>query len=204
MRVLVACEFSGVVRRAFAALGHDAYSCDILPSEDNSPNHFHCDVLELRNDRWDLMIAHPPCTFLARSGIHWNDKILGRPQMTEHAVSFVKDLWGWNVERIALENPIGILSSRLRMPDQIIQPYDFGDDASKATCLWLKNLPKLKGTKHIPPRKAIYQNRVVDRWANQTASGNSNSLVSDERQKDRSRTYEGIAAAMAAQWSVTL
>lgn len=215
MRVLVGCEYSGVVRRAFAALGHEAYSCDLLDSEDDSEMHIKGDVRAQRYGLylpgmtsshkypWDLVIFHPPCTYLARSGIHWNGKIEGRAELTEEALEFVKDLMSWDVPRIALENPIGVISTRIREPDQIIQPYDFGgDDASKSTGLWLKNLPKLKPTVYCQPKMVVYQRRLVARWANQTASGQSNASVSDDRAHERSRTYEGIAAAMAAQWSV--
>lgn len=196
MRVLVACEYSGRVRRAFAALGHQAVSCDFLPAEDGSKDHYQGDVFNIIYDHWDLMVAHPPCTYLASSGLHWNKRIEGRAQLTEDALEFVTGLLEAPIERIALENPIGCISSRIRKPDQVIQPYEFGEDASKRTCLWLKGLPKLQGTRLIQPR-------VVDgkpRWANQTDSGQNKLTPSEDRWKDRSRTYEGIASAMANQW----
>lgn len=196
MRVLVACEYSGRVRRAFAALGHQAVSCDFLPAEDGSKDHYQGDVFNIIYDHWDLMVAHPPCTYLASSGLHWNKRIEGRAQLTEDALEFVTGLLEAPIERIALENPIGCISSRIRKPDQVIQPYEFGEDASKRTCLWLKGLPKLQGTRLIQPR-------VVDgkpRWANQTDSGQNRLAPSEDRWKDRSRTYEGIASAMANQW----
>lgn len=191
MKILVGCECSGVVRRAFRAAGHDAWSCDLEPADDGSPFHFQDDVeIILKLVPWDLAILHPPCTYLASSGLHWNGRIPGRAKLTEESVEFVKRLMGSKVERIALENPIGCLSTRLRKPDQIIQPWMFGDDASKATCLWLKNLPKLQPTKIIEK----------ERYANQTPSGQNKLGPSPERAKLRAQTYPGIAAAMAAQW----
>src|SRR5574337_1850262 len=143
MKVLVACEFSGVVREAFTRRGHYAVSCDYLPS-DLPGIHYQGDVRDLLNKGWDLMIAHPPCTYLASSGLHWNARRPERAALTEEALEFVKILMEAPIERIAIENPIGCISTRIRKPDQIIQPWMFGDDASKATCLWLKNLPLLK------------------------------------------------------------
>lgn len=197
LRVLIACEYSGRVREAFRKHGHEAYSCDLLPSEDDSEFHFVGDVKHILNDAWDLMIAHPPCTYLAASGLHWNQRIPGRADLTEHALDFVLTLLNAPIPRIALENPKGAISTRLKKPDQIIHPYQFGDDASKATCLWLKNLPLLTATQYVAPR-------VIDgkpRWANQTDSGQNRLTPSPDRWKERSRTYQGIANAMAAQWS---
>lgn len=195
MRVLVACEYSGRVRDAFAAMGHDAMSCDLLPT--NAPGeHYQGDIFNIIDDGWDLMIAHPPCTYLCSSGLHWNKRIDGRQALTDEALAFVKRLLDAPIERIALENPIGCISSQIRKPDQTIQPYQFGHDASKSTCLWLKNLPVLKPTKLIAPR-------IVDgkkRWANQTDSGQNKLPPSADRWKIRSETYQGIADAMAAQW----
>lgn len=191
MKVLVACEYSGIVRRAFAALGHATYSCDLLPSEDNSPNHHIGDVLEyIRANRFDLMIAHPPCTYLAVSGLHWNKRVEGRAEKTEGALEFVKALMAAPIDRIAIENPVSCISSRIRKPEQIIQPWMFGHDASKKTCLWLKNLPPLVPTNIIKK----------ERYANQTPTGQNNLGPSADRWKERSRTYEGIAAAMANTW----
>lgn len=192
MRVLVACEYSGRVREAFRKLGHDAWSCDIIPSDDNSPHHYQCDVREVLDKGWDLMIAHPPCTYLASSGLHWNKRIAGRQAKTEEALEFIQLLMSAPIERIAIENPIGCISSRIRKPEQIIQPWQFGEDASKSTCLWLKNLPKLTPTKIIKK----------ERYANQTASGQNNLPPSKDRWKLRSTTYQGIADAMAKQWEV--
>ena len=181
MKVLVACEFSGVVRRAFRERGHDAWSCDLLPAEDGNEYHYQDDVLEVLNQDWDLMIAHPPCTHLAVSGARW---FAGKQQEQAEALDFVRALLAAPIRRIALENPISIISSRIRKPDQIIQPWQFGHGETKATCLWLKGLPPLVPTDIVSGR----DNRVhrmppgPDRW------------------KDRSRTYKGIADAMATQW----
>ena len=196
MRVLVACEYSGRVRDAFAARGHDAMSCDLLPT-DAPGKHYQGDIFDVIDDGWDLMIAHPPCTYLCSSGLHWNKRIDGRQALTDEALAFVKRLLDAPVPRIALENPIGCISSQIRKPDQTIQPYQFGHDASKSTCLWLKNLPVLTPTELIAPR-------IVDgkkRWSNQTDSGQNKLPPSADRWKIRSETYAGIAAAMAAQWA---
>lgn len=190
MRVLIACEFSGTVRNEFLKLGHEVWSCDLLPSDDDSPFHIQCDVRELLTQKWDLMIAHPPCTYLAVSGLHWNKKFPERQKETEKALKFVSFLLNQKIPRIALENPVSCISSRIRKPDQIIQPWQFGHDASKKTCLWLKGLPLLKPTKII--EKEIY--------ANQTPSGQNKLGPSEDRWKIRSKTYQGIAKAMAKQW----
>lgn len=196
MRVLVACEFSGVVRRSFRNRGHDAWSCDLLPAEDGSRYHWEGDALfAIRHyiyPPWDLMIAHPPCTHLAVSGARWFKEKRGE-QAT--ALQFVRELLAAPIPRIALENPISIISSRIRKPDQIIQPHQFGEDASKATCLWLKNLPLMVPTHHVAPR--IVNGR--QRWANQTDSGQNRLGPSPERARIRAETYAGIAAAMADQ-----
>lgn len=182
MKILVACEFSGIVRDAFAALGHDAWSCDFLPSE-RPGKHYQGDVKDLLNDRWDLMIAHPPCTHLAVSGARWfKDKI----KEQQEALDFVRMLLEANIPRIALENPISIISSKIRKPSQIIQPWQFGHGETKATCLWLKGLPLLKPTNVVEGREA----RV---WKLPPGP---------ERWKDRSRTFTGIAEAMAQQWGI--
>lgn len=189
MKVLIACEFSGTVRDAFIAKGHDAMSCDLLPTDRPGP-HYQGDVFDIINDGWDLMIAHPPCTYLSVSGMHWTTRGLRNPKLTEDALDFVKKLFAAPIEKIALENPVSVISSKIRKPDQIIQPFWFGEDASKKTCLWLKNLPLLKQTNLI----------VKDRYANQTASGQSNLGPSADRWKIRSKTFQGIADAMADQW----
>ena len=196
MRVLVACEYSGTVRDAFLARGHDAMSCDLLPTDAPGP-HYQGDVCDILGDGWDLMIAHPPCTYLCSSGLHWNKRVPGRAQMTEDALDFVRLLLDAPILRIALENPIGCIGTRIRKADQTIQPWQFGHDASKATCLWLKNLPLLTPTAIVEPRIANGKKR----WANQTDSGQNRLPPSDDRWKIRSETYVGIAEAMANQWA---
>lgn len=180
MRVLIACEFSGTVRDAFAARGHDAWSCDLLPA-DKPGNHHQGDVLSILHDGWDLMIAHPPCTHLAVSGARWFKDKLGEQA---EALEFVRALMDAPIERICIENPVSILSSRIRKPDQIIQPWQFGHGETKATCLWLKNLPRLTPTSVVDGREARIHKLPP----------------SPERWKIRSTTYQGIADAMAAQW----
>jgi hypothetical protein len=199
MKVLVACEYSGAVRDAFASLGHEAWSCDLLPSE-RPGNHYLGDVRDILGAGWDIMIAHPPCQYLCGSGLHWNKRVPGRAEKTEEALAFVRELLDAPIPHIALENPKGCIGTRIRKADQIIQPYRFGHDASKATCLWLKNLPPLVETKFVKPR-------LVDgkpRWGNQTDSGQNKLAPSADRWKERSRTYEGIAQAMASQWGAYL
>jgi hypothetical protein len=195
MKILVACEYSGAVRDAFIKAGHDATSCDLLPTDVPGP-HYQGDVFDIIDQGWDMMIAHPPCTYLCSSGLHWNKRVPGREQKTVDALEFVRKLLDCNIQRIALENPIGCISKRIRKPDQIIHPYEFGDDASKATCLWLKNLPILFQTKYVQPR--IINGKP--RWSNQTDSGQNKLTPSDDRWKERSKTYQGIADAMANQW----
>lgn len=192
MKVLIACEFSAVVRECFRWHGHDAWSCDLIPSEKKGC-HLQCDVLDVLDSGWDLMIAHPPCTYLCSSGLHWNKRRPDRKALTESALLFVHALLNCGIPRIALENPIGCISTRIRKPDQIIQPWQFGHPESKSTCLWLKNLPKLIHTHVLPKPKN-------GRWSNQTASGQNKLPPSDTRSADRSRTYFGIANAMAKQW----
>ena len=192
MRVLVACEYSGVVRDAFLARGHEAVSCDLLPTESPGP-HFEEDIFGIIDKGWDLMIAHPPCTDLAVSGAkHFAAKIAdGRQQ---RALDFVQRLLDAPIDKICLENPVSVISSQIRKPDQIIQPWMFGHEATKTTCLWLKNLPLLEATD------------IVDKGARHvTKSGKSlpawyNLPPSKDRWKIRSATFPGIAAAMAEQW----
>lgn len=180
MKVLVACEYSGTVREAFRKKGHDAWSCDLLPTEIVG-NHYQGDVLDILNDGWDLMIAHPPCTHLAVSGARW---FKDKRQEQHEALEFVRTLLAAPIPRIALENPISIISSRIRKPDQIIQPWMFGHGETKATCLWLKGLSKLTPTQIVEGREARVHKMSPspDRW------------------KERSRTYQGIADAFAEQW----
>lgn len=189
MKVLIACEFSGIVREAFRKKGHDAWSCDLLPAEDNSPYHKQIDVRALLGyPNWDIIIAFPPCTHLAVSGARWfKEKELEQ----QKALDFVRLLLNppsndkTKLLKIALENPISIISTKIRKPDQIIQPWQFGHPEIKATCLWLQNLPLLKPTKTVPPP---YKARV------------HLEPPGPERWKNRSRTYKGIADAMADQW----
>lgn len=200
MKVLVACEYSGAVRDAFIAAGHDAISCDLLPTDAPGP-HYQGNVFDILFQPWDLLIAHPPCTYLCSSGLHWNKRIPERAEMTEDAIRFARAFIDGpetaHIPRRAVENPIGCLSSRVRKPDQIIHPHQFGHYASKATCLWLHGLPLLVATKNVQPRIANGKNR----WANQTNSGQNNLPPSADRWKIRSETYSGIAQAMAAQWT---
>lgn len=186
MRVLVACEFSGVVRDAFIARGHDAWSCDLLPSE-TPGQHIQGDVIELlhKDVAWDLMIAFPPCTYLAVSGARW---FKGREQNQDDALWFVRRLMAAPIWQIAVENPISVISTHIRKPDQIVQPWMFGHPETKATCLWLKKLPKLEPTDIVEGRTARVHREPPspDRW------------------KNRSRTLPGLARAMSEQWSVDL
>lgn len=196
MRVLVACEYSGAVRDAFIRAGHYAASCDLLPSESPLGDHYQCSVLDILDHGWDLMVAHPPCTYLSSSGLHWNKRRPERAQLTKDALDFVSHLMEANIPRIAIENPIGCISTQIRKPDQIIKPYQYGHDASKNTCLWLKGLPLLRPTQFVEPRMV----NGKPRWANQTDSGQNKLTPSPDRWKIRSETYAGIAKAMAEQW----
>ncbi len=202
MRVLVNCENSARVRDAFRALGHDAWSCDILPTEGDPAWHVEGDAIEAAyGAQWDLMIAHPPCTYLTCAGNKWfkpeyAHRFPNRPQQREEAVAFVLRLAAAPIPRIAIENPIGTLSRRWRRPDQIIQPYEYGHPDRKPTCLWLKGLPKLTPTKLVQPN--IKRNRN-----GRTASVHHDAalrLPPEERWKVRSMTYQGWADAMADQW----
>jgi len=189
------------VRDAFRALGHDAVSCDLLPTEQPGP-HYESDVRDVLGQPWDLLIAHPPCTYLSSSGLHWNKRTPGRAELTEQAVEFARMLIdAQHIPHRAVENPIGCLSTRVREPEQILQPWQFGEDASKATCLWLHGLPKLKPTRFQPPRLVVQNDKWWMRWANQTDSGQNKLGPSDVRWAERSKTYGGIAQAMAEQWS---
>lgn len=224
MRIFIGMETSGSLRRRFAAMGHDAVSCDLLPSEDNAgADHFQGDVFEvlegLKSAGWwpDLAVFHPTCTYLTNSaawafndpdydrypGVGYHQKVqpctltgAARREARQHALDDVRRIMALPIKRKAIENPIGAISRAIRKPDQIIQPYQFGDDASKATCLWLEVLPPLRHTQYV-------QGRVVNgayRWANQTDSGQNRLSPGEDRWKDRSRTFGGIADAMAAQW----
>jgi len=184
VRVLVACEFSGVVRRAFAARGHDAWSCDLLPAEDGSVNHYRGDVRTILAHDWDMMIGHPPCTHLSVSGSRWFES---KRDEQKAALEFVRELMDAPILRIAIENPVSVISSKIRPPDQIIQPWQFGHGECKTTCLWLKGLPPLKPTDIVEGREQRIHRMPPgpNRWM------------------ERSRTFTGIAEAMADQWHET-
>ena len=201
MRILVACESSGAVREAFRKQGHDAWSADLLPADDASPYHHQGDVTAILNEGWDMMIAHPPCTYLSVSGMHWTTRGLRDRKLTDDALDFVRLLMNAPIHRIAVENPVSIISSHIRKPDQTIQPWWFGHDASKRTCLWLKNLPILKPTNIVRGRMVTMPSgKMVQRWNNQCDSGQNKLPPSADRWKERSKTYQGIANAMAQQW----
>jgi hypothetical protein len=187
------------------AKGIDAWSCDLLPADDNSPNHIQGDCRDAMKWRdWAAFGFHPDCTFLTVAGIHWNNRGRGW-EKTELALAFVRELIALSSSKPwYLENPVSIISTHIRKPDQTIQPYDFGEDASKRTCLWLNHLPKLKPTKRIPGRLVNHKGKFVERWSNQTDSGQNKLGPSDDRWKLRSKTYHGIAQAMADQWSEIL
>ena len=195
MRVLIACEYSGAVRDAFIRAGHYAASCDLLPSDSPLGDHYQCDVTAILDHDWDLMIAHPPCTHLSVSGARW---FKGKQAKQAAALDFVRQLLDAPIPRIALENPVSIISSHIRKPDQIIQPWMFGHEATKTTCLWLKGLPHLtptsivgKGARHITK-----SGKSLPKWYNLPPSA--------DRWKIRSATFQGIADAMAAQWGENL
>lgn len=192
MKVLIACEFSGIVREEFRKLGHDAWSCDLLPTEIEG-NHFQTDIFNMIDVGWDLMIAHPPCTFLTISANRWYKENPQRYLDRIEAATFFIRLALANIPKIVIENPIGVMSGFYRKPDQIIQPWQFGHPESKSTCLWLKNLPLLEPTNILELPESGY-------WENQTPSGQNKLGPSADRWKDRSRTYKGIAEALAKQY----
>lgn len=196
MKVLIACEYSGTVRDAFIRGGHDAMSCDLLPTDTPGP-HYQGDVFEVIDYPWDLMIAHPPCTHLSVSGSrHFEAKKMDGRQQSGASFFMALIRRSAHIPMTAIENPVCIMSSLYRKPDQIIQPWQFGEDASKATCLWLKGLPLLVSTCFVEPR--IVNGRK--RWDNQCDSGQNKLTPSDDRWKIRSETFAGIAQAMAEQW----
>lgn len=193
MRVLIACEYSGVTRRAFATLGHDAWSCDLLPSEDDSPNHLQCDAQTVLADGWDLMIGHPPCTLLTRAGARWWK---GREDEQDASLAFVRALLNAPIPRIAIENPPGAIGTRIRPANQYIQPWEHGHPEKKLTGLWLVGLPLLRPSKDVSAEMAALPRKEQERVLF-TRPG-------PDRWKARSRSYEGIAAAMAEQWGARL
>ena len=191
------------MRSAFEAMGHDTWSCDLEPNEAGAAKHYQGDVRDILYDSWDMLLAFPECTYLCSSGMHWTTRGLRDPQLTENALDFVRLLMNAPILYKAIENPIGCISSRIRKPNQIIQPNKFGEDASKATCLWLENLPPLESTEEIEGRLVEWpkgSGRFVRRWGNQLDSGQNVLGPSATRWKERSRTYPGIADAMAQQW----
>lgn len=215
-RILIACEESQATTKAFRKLGHKAFSCDLLPCSGGHPEwHYQCDIFEVINKGWDLMVAHPPCTFLTGSGVQWlsnpEDKALPFEERRPHpkypnrrqdmldSVEFVKALYNTDIKHIAIENPVGLLSSRWRKPDQIVQPYMFGDEASKTTCLWLKNLPLLVPTNIVGKgeRTVFASGKSHPKWY---ADALKNAKTKEERQTLRSKTFEGMAQAFAEQW----
>ena len=199
MRVLVACEYSGKVREAFRKLGHDAWSCDLLPADDDSPYHYQGDIFEIINDGWDLMIAHPPCTYLTNAGVSWLYRKEGRWDQMRDGAEFFKNLLEADIPMIAVENPIMhkyAVEIIGRRQDQVIQPWMFGHMEQKGTCLWLKNLPLLKETNNVKEEMLKLPKNVQQRLHYLPPS--------KDRWKIRSETYQGIADAMAAQWGLYL
>lgn len=209
MNVLIACEYSGIVRDAFAAKGHDAWSCDLLPTE-RPGNHIQGDVLEVLSNGWDLMIAHPPCTFLTVAANRWHRpeyaaRFPTRNADRKEAVEFFMKFAEADVPRIAIENPIGVMSTIYRKPDQVVQPYYFGDDERKATCLWLKGLPKLvyQKTDTLFEQKTVVEPAIIYHASGRTDGRlhfETLKLSKVERAKARSKTFQGLADAMADQW----
>jgi len=210
MRILVACEESQAVTKEFRKLGHEAFSCDILPCTGGHPEwHYQKDVFQVINEGWDLMIAHPPCTFLAVSGARWlynKDGSVNEERFynQRQALDFVEMLMKSNINKIAIENPISVISSAIRKPDQIVQPYMFGDSASKSTCLWLKNLPKLTPTNLVNKGEFFeFKDRKTGKIKKQPMwyyQALQQAKTPAERRTLRSKTFKGIAEAMANQW----
>ena len=197
-RILIACEFSGIIREAFREKGWNAWSCDLLPTEIPG-NHIQGDVRDVLGNCWDMMIAHPPCTYLASMGIWWNHKRPERWPLTYGAMEFVRTLWEYPIHKVVIENPIGYLNRNWRKPSQIIHPWQFGHQASKPTCLWLRNLPCLKPTEIVGKGEFYVKangNRMA-KWSHITSGTRK-----EERAKIASRTFNGIAKAMAEQWGV--
>ena len=194
MKILIACEYSGIVRDAFTRKGHDAMSCDILPTESEG-KHYQGDIFDVLYDDWDMMIAHPPCTHLAVSGARWFTEGKKPWSLQVEALDFVRKLLDTPVNKIALENPVSVISTKIRKPNQIIQPFEYGHDVSKKTCLWLKNLPNLKPTKIVKPEMVLVNGKKMSKMHYESFR-----LPPKERSKVRSKFYTGIADAMAEQW----
>ena len=214
MRVIIGFAFSGIERDMFAAMGHDAWSCDLLPCE-TPGKHYQGDIRDILYDGWDMMIAHPDCTYLTCSA-EWAygngpyhqkvkpETLVGaaRCKARDDALDMVRLLLAAPIKRKAIENPRGVISTRIRPASQYIQPYDYGEDASKITGLWLENLPLLQPTKRVPGRIVTHNGKQVERWANQTDSGQNRLTPGPDRWKERARTYRGWSDAFAAQWGV--
>lgn len=207
-RILLACEESQAVCREFRLLGYEAFSCDILPCSGGHPEwHISQDIFETLKEPWNMMIAFPPCTYLTVTGNRWfniekyGEKAIERHRLRKEAISFFMRLVDFDIEYIAIENPVGVMNTKYRKPDQIIQPYSFGDAYEKRTCLWLKNLPKLIPTNKVKPpeRKKFASGKSIPRWY-----ADCWHLSKEERSKLRSKTFPGIAKAMAQQWSKVL
>ena len=219
-KIIIACEESQTICKAFRKLGFEAWSCDLLPCSGGHPEwHYQQDIFEVINQGWDLMVAHPPCTFLTGSGVQWlsnpEDKALPFEERRPHpkytnrrqdmldSVEFVKALYNADIKHIAIENPVGLLSSRWKKPDQIVQPYMFGDEATKTTCLWLKNLPLLLPTNIVGKgeRTVFASGKSHPKWY---ADALKNAKTKEERQTLRSKTFDGISEAIANQWGAFL
>ena len=219
-KIIIACEESQTICKAFRKLGFEAWSCDLLPCSGGRPEwHYQQDIFEVINQGWDLMVAHPPCTFLTGSGVQWlsnqEDKALPFEERRPHpkytnrrqdmldSVEFVKALYNADIKHIAIENPVGLLSSRWKKPDQIVQPYMFGDEATKTTCLWLKNLPLLLPTNIVGKgeRTVFASGKSHPKWY---ADALKNAKTKEERQTLRSKTFDGISEAIANQWGAFL
>ena len=198
MKVLIACEFSGIVRDAFRAKGHDAWSCDLLPCEAEPYYHLQVDVLGILNNGWDLMIAHPPCTYLANAGLHYLRTRPERKKNLEIAYNFILSLWNAPIEKICIENPTGWLNTNWRKPHQIIQPYDFGEPEYKTTCLWLNGLPPLFLTGQMEKPKPIKS--IIRKTGKQDGKIYNYYWRQGKTAKARAKTFPGIAKAMAEQW----
>ncbi len=205
MKVLIACEESQSITKEFRKLGHEAFSCDILPCSGGNPEwHYQQDVFEVIDQGWDMMIAHPPCTYLSVSGARWlynkdGSKNEERWRNQREALNFVQRLMDVSIDKIAVENPVSVISSNIRKPEQIIQPWMFGDEATKTTCLWLKNLPLLKPTKVVGEgeRVVFKSGKSHPKWY---AEALSKAKTAEERRNLRSKTFPGIAQAIANQW----
>ena len=200
MNILIGCESSGVIREAFRKLGHNAYSCDLLPADDNSPFHIQANILDVLPGPWDMLGFHPPCTYLCASGLHWANKDPLRRVKTLQSLAFVQTLMV-DERPWYLENPVGRIGTAIRKADQLIQPYQFGDDGSKTTCLWLHKLPPLLPTTRAGARIIVLGGKPVARWSNQLDSGQNKEPPDALRWKVRSKSWPGIAQAMAEQWT---